>query len=101
MNPDSAVEIDRDARHNPSAAKSMGFCLGVDIAQRCFEGRLACWQRRARAQNGFEISQSDAFAAPGLHLASGIFGLTAESGFNHSWKRSMGSPSLLNRLFRA
>ena len=28
----------------------------------------------------FEISQSDAFAAPGLHLASGIFGLTAESG---------------------
>src|SRR4029450_2293842 len=82
MNPDSAVEIDRDARHNPSAAKSMGFCLGVDIAQRCFEGRLACWQRRARAQNDFEIAQSDAFAAPGLHLASGIFGLTAESGFN-------------------
>src|SRR4029450_1607607 len=82
MNPDSAVEIDRDARHNPSAAKSMGFCLGVDIAQRCFEGRLACWQRRARAQNDFEISQSDAFAAPGLHLASGIVGLTAESGFS-------------------
>ncbi|HVH91530.1 MAG TPA: hypothetical protein VM783_09105, partial [Candidatus Acidoferrum sp.] len=27
-------------------------------------------------------SQSDAFAAPGLHLASGIFGLTAESGLS-------------------
>ena len=38
--PDS-VGIDRDATHNPSAAKSMGFCLGVDIAQRCFEGRLS------------------------------------------------------------
>ena len=40
-------------------------------------------------------------AAPGLHLASGIFGLTAESGYNHSWKRSRGSPSLLNLLFRS
>jgi hypothetical protein len=27
MNPDSAVRIDRDARRNPSAAKSMGFGL--------------------------------------------------------------------------
>ena len=38
LNRDSAVGIDRDARHNPSAAKSMGFCLGVDIAQRFFVG---------------------------------------------------------------
>jgi hypothetical protein len=35
-------------------------------------------------QNDFETSQSDAFVAPGLHLASGIFGLTAESGFNEN-----------------
>src|SRR5262245_25492441 len=40
FNPDSAVGIDRDARHNPSAPKSMGFWLGVDIAQRCMEGRF-------------------------------------------------------------
>jgi hypothetical protein len=39
--PDSAVGIERDARHNPSAAKSMGFCLWVDTDQRCFEGRLS------------------------------------------------------------
>jgi hypothetical protein len=35
-------------------------------------------------KNDFEASQSDAFAAPGLHLASGIFGLTAESRFKLS-----------------
>jgi len=31
-------------------------------------------------KNDFETSQSDAFAAPGFHLALGIFGLTTESG---------------------
>jgi len=29
------------ARRNPSAAKSMGFCLWADIDQRCFEGMLS------------------------------------------------------------
>ena len=33
-------------------------------------------------KNDFATSPSDAFAAPGLHLAPDIFGLTAESGFN-------------------
>src|SRR5262249_12003355 len=40
---------------------------------------LTSWQRRARAQNNFATSQSDAFAAPGFRLALGKFGLTAES----------------------
>jgi hypothetical protein len=35
----------------------------------------------AKAENGFEISEPDAFAAPGLRLASSGLGLTAESGF--------------------
>jgi len=35
-----------------------------------------------KVQNDFEISESDAFAAPGLHLVSRGFGLTAESGIN-------------------
>src|SRR5262245_40819633 len=41
---------------------------------------LCSWQRRARAQNDFATSQSDAFAASGFRLALGKFGLTAESG---------------------
>jgi hypothetical protein len=32
----------------------------------------------AKAQNDFETSQSDAFAAPGFHLASGNCGIRAE-----------------------
>src|SRR5215475_12642209 len=46
---------------------------------------LSSWQRRARAQNDFETSQSDAFAAPGFRLALGIFGLAVESG--SKWHR--------------
>jgi len=37
-----------------------------------------------KAQNDVETSESDAFAAPGLHLASSGFGLTAEFGFSRA-----------------
>jgi hypothetical protein len=46
-------------------------------------GRLSPIATTCERQNDFETSQPDAFAAPGFHLASGIFGLTAESRFNH------------------
>ena len=39
LNPDSAVGIDRDARHNPSAAKT--FYVVCQVALLIFSGRLA------------------------------------------------------------
>jgi len=38
----------------------------------------------SKTQNDVETSESDAFAAPGLHLAPAGFGLTAESGLNEA-----------------
>jgi hypothetical protein len=48
-----------------------------------------------KARNDFEILQLDAFATPMFHLASGLLGLTAESGMNSTiaavefWKGSL------------
>jgi len=66
--------------HNLSAAKSTGLCLSAFIDQRCFEGMLELHRDGAVEPKSFETSQSDAFAAPRLRLASAPLRLTAESG---------------------
>src|SRR5262249_22902947 len=84
LNPNPAVAIDRGARRNPFAAKSMGFCLCADINHRCLERMLKLMATTCQTQNDFATSQSDAFAAPGLRLAFGKSGLNAKSGVNGS-----------------
>src|ERR671911_2969581 len=83
LNPDSAVAIGQEVRGTILPQRSRWVCASEQRSiSAASTDRLASSQRRARAQNHFETSQSDAFAAPGSHLASGIFGSTAESGFN-------------------
>jgi hypothetical protein len=61
---------------NLSAAKSTGFCLSACIDQRCLEGMLEL-QRDGVIERKIilKTSQSDAFAAPRLRLASGTLGV--------------------------
>jgi len=83
FNQDSAVAIDRKCEAQPFRSKVDGVLplsrrrstvLGEDTKPHSNDVR--------ERKNDFEVSQSDAFAAPGFRLAPGIFGLTAESGFN-------------------
>ena len=79
ITPDSVVTSDRKREAQSLRSKVDGF-LSRSRRRSAVLGRmLTSWQRRARAQNDFATSQSDAFAAPGFRLALGKFGLTAES----------------------
>src|SRR5262245_10223169 len=89
MTPDSVVTSDRKREAQSLRSKVDGFLilsLPRSRHRSAVLGRmLTSWQRRARAQNDFATSQSDACAAPGFRLALGKFGLTAESGLNGEW----------------
>ena len=82
FNPDSAVAIDKKR-------EAQSFCSKVDRFVPLRRHRSAVLGGDVKlhrnglgeGQNDFDTSESDAFAAPGLHLVSGKFGLTAESGF--------------------
>jgi len=47
----------------------MGYCLKANIDQWFCDGKFRSKKQSAKVQNDFEISQTDAFAAPGFHLA--------------------------------
>ena len=92
FNPDSAVGIDR-ARGTTLPQRWVLVRRWSSIRSKS-SNRSKRFERLKRLER-FEPRLS----APGLHLASGIFGLTAESGFNHSWKRSMGIAFLAKPTF--
>jgi hypothetical protein len=67
--------LDRKCEAQSFRSEVDGF---VPLSQRSLSGastdRLSLIATSCESGNHFEISQSDAFAAPGFHLASGIFG---------------------------
>src|SRR5918994_2103812 len=81
LNPDSAVAIGQEVRGTILPQRSRWVCASE---QRSLSGAsrdcLSLIATSCESVKHFETSQSDAFAAPGSHLASGIFGSTAESG---------------------
>ncbi len=78
--PDSAVAIDKKREAQPFRSEVDGFLplsRHRSAVHRGMSSLIAT--TRAKAQNDFETSQSDAFAAPGFHLASGNCGIRVYS----------------------
>ena len=74
--PDSAVAIDKKREAQPFRSEVDGFLPLSRHRSAVLRGDVEPHrQRRAKAQNDFETSQSDAFAAPGFHRASGNCGI--------------------------
>ena len=73
MNPDSAVAIDRKREAQPLRSKVDGFVPLSRHQSTVLRGDVKLDRNDLRERKRFEPSESDAFAAPGLHLASSVF----------------------------
>jgi hypothetical protein len=76
INPDSAVAIDKKREAQSFRSEVDGFLPLSRHRSAVLRGDVKPHSNDLRkAQNDFETSQSDAFAAPGFHLASGNCGI--------------------------
>jgi len=82
LNPDSAVAIDGKHEARSFRNKVDGFVPLSSHRSAVLRRAAELHRNDLTSQNDVETSESDAFAAPGLHLVPSGCRLTAESGLN-------------------
>ena len=97
MNPDSAVPTDAISEEQTFRSEVNGSLPLRGHRSSVFKMKSKTYNGEVRSsEKDFETLQLGAFATPGLLLAQGPIGLTAESGFNPSvvhlgWSRRSGT----------